>query len=273
MPNESADQELPTPTANAEPTVGDEQQSADRPASAIVNKPTAEVDPAPVSPPAPAVTPQPVIESDDTEVSESASEPDLDSLFDEPTPPEVEPAIDDSPAEAAPAEDVFDEPAAPEVDAPAEPLVEEPVSEVELPSEEDPLNQLFTPSDEEVPAEVPPAEEPEESEEPEEPNKPVVEDLFGQQQDQPVLHEPGGLASAATRWWTDDGAQFRCEAKLLKVTSKQVVLSKADGRVVAVPFTRLCDEDLRFVHQQVTAQREWLARRDSSDQLASLWSE
>jgi len=191
---------------------------------------------------------RPTLEADDIEtpaVSEAIvePEPDLDSQFDAPTTPD--PMPEESFSDDAPADDLFDEPAAAE----------------DTPAEVDPLDELLPSSEEEM--EVPTDPILEDSDETEDPS---FDDLFGQ----PVLSEPGGLASRAVRQWTDDGARFRCEARLQQVTAKTVVLIKNNGKRIAVYFSRLSDDDLQFVRRQVVAHRELLAQRAAVDLLASL---
>ena len=137
------------------------------------------------------------------------------------------------------------------------------------------LDDLFGPATEEEPATdtEPPAVEPAEEGEPDSPDTPLPDDLFGRDKGHPILGKPGGLASETTRWWTDNTAKHRCDARMLVVHPKQVVLAKADGNHVAVPFSRLSDEDLHFVQQQVAAQHAQLAQRAAVELLASLWSE
>jgi len=191
---------------------------------------------------------RPTLEADDMEtpaVSEAIvePEPELDSQFDAPRTPD--PMPEESFSDDAPADDIFDEPAAAE----------------DSPAEMDPLDEPLPSTEEEM--EVPENLAPEDSDEIEDPS---FDDLFGQ----PVLSEPGGLASRAVRQWTDDGARFRCEARLQQVTAKTVVLVKSNGKRIAVYFSRLSDDDLQFVRQQVVAQRELLAQRAAAELLASL---
>ena len=144
------------------------------------------------------------------------------------------------------------------------------------------LDELFGPTTDDEPATEtePPAVEPAEEADPDSPDTPLPDDLFGrdeglhgQEQGHPILGQPGGLASQTHRWWTDNTAKYRCEARMLVVHPQKVVLAKADGDNVAVPFSRLSDEDLQFVQAQVAAQEALLAQRAAIELLASLLSE
>ncbi len=241
------------------------EQEDDPPESSIVNKPTSEPEETELSPP-PVAVPQPTLDNVETPAdSEPISEPETDSLFDAPATPDSEPlpenlsndvpAADDTAADdPAAVDDLFDEPT----------TTDGPLTEVDL------QDDLFSPTTDKTDAPADTAPEGSGSKEnSEEEVPPTLDELFGKQ---PVLGEPGGLASRTVRWWTDDGARFRCEARLQQVTAQAVVLVKNDGKRVAVPFSRLCDDDLQFVHQQVLAQQELLAQRAAAEQLASLWS-
>jgi len=239
---EPAPMGLPAEGFMAPPAAAIPEPDVDQPESSIVNRPTLEADDIK----APAIE-ETVSEPEPEPIPES--EPESDSLLATPAPMPEESSVDDSPAD-----DLFDEPAAAE-DLPAE---VEPNDEL-LPSTEEEM-------EEEAEAPADPAPEDPAPADPAETEDPSFDDLFGQ----PVLSEPGGLASRAARWWTDDGAQFHCEARLQQVTAKAVVLVKSNGKRVAVSFSRLSDEDLQFVRRQVVAQRELLAQRADAELLASL---
>lgn len=245
------------------------------PAPLPVSESTPEAAPVPAPASEPAVAPQPIPESETPASSESNPEPSVDSLFDEPAAPVAEPESVPvvAPEEKDSADGLFDEPAAPAENAAADSLFDEPTPEPapeeKQPAETDPLDSLFPAAIEESPEEDPlaPAEA-EETEEPSSSEASKVEDLFGQQE-LPLFHD----ASQTTRQWTSRDARFGCEARLDRVTAKTVVLLKTDGKKVAVPFSRLSNSDLRFVHQQVVDHRELLAKRAAADLLASRWSE
>ncbi|MCG8451407.1 MAG: hypothetical protein MI725_17715 [Pirellulales bacterium] len=176
-----------------------------------------------------------------------------------------------------------------------------PIAETELPAEaaeapipdpspapvEQPADELFEPTEEpaEEPAadveveetpveeEMPPFEvETEEEDTPQEEESSEFDDLFGQQEFFRILQQNGGLASKATKLWIDDTGKYQCEARMLQVTPEAVVLVKPGGAQKAVPLTRLSDDDLRFVQQQVSAKRELLARRAVTEKFAANWS-
>lgn len=155
----------------------------------------------------------------------------------------------------------------------------------EKPSEMEPedIDDLFsTPAADPAPAPeaTPPAESPaiDESEEKEtEPaevdEKDPLDDFFSDARQPAVLSTPGGLDSNSHRQWTDNTGKYHCEARLVSVTRQEIVLSKADGQLKTVSLRRLSDEDLKFVHGQVVAKREVLARQSTTDKLASHWAE
>lgn len=232
------------------PAVAIPEEDIDQPESSIVNKPATETD---NSEPDVAEAPS---------IIETPPEPEPASGFDPPATPEPmleeNPADDSFPVPADDSDDLFDEPAS------AEPASKEVVpAEVDL--QDEPL--LSTEEESELPADPAPV-EPAPAEESDDTEDPSLDDLFGQ----PVLSEPGGLASRAVRQWTDDGARFRCEARLQQVTAKTVVLVKNSGKRIAVSFSRLSGDDLQFVRRQVVAQRELLAQRAAAELLASLGS-
>jgi len=233
-PSSFSTKEIVAPPAAAAP-----EPEVDQPENSIVKKPALEADDM-ETPAARETVSEPT--------PESTAEPETDSLFDALATPAP------MPEESLPADDLFDEPAAAE-DSPAE---VDPQDEL-LPSSE-----METEMETEAPA-VPEPTEPAPVE-PDETEDPSLDDLFGQ----PVLSEPGGLASRAARWWTDEGARFRCEARLQQVTAQTVILVKSNGKRIAVSFSRLSDNDLQFVHRQVVAQRDLLAQHATTELLASL---
>lgn len=87
-----------------------------------------------------------------------------------------------------------------------------------------------------------------------------------------VLADAGGLQSDADRTWTDDTATFQCQARLVHVTSKNVILRRASGAELRVPYARLGQADLQFVHQQVVALRVARSRYAAAEKLAVAWA-
>lgn len=248
------------------PPVASEDDSGsilDQPTEAVTEEPA-------TTPPQVAVPdPTPVEESPVEVVAEPESE--VDSLFDAPAETTPEPMPEEQPAESNVA-DLFDEPAT-TVEEPSESIV--PESFDEQPTE-DPAEGLFPPSsEEEAPAEEAPAEEApaetqqEGSDESDSSEAPSLDDLFGDFHPEPVLNQPGGLASHDVRQWTDNTSQYRCQARLLQVTSQKVLLMKDNGKRIAVSFSRLSDKDLGFVKRQATAHRDLLARKAAQNKLAS----
>jgi len=263
-PTESAAEDVvAAPETDAPP-----QPEVSQPESSIVNKPAPVTDEAKISPP-PVSVPQPSLDAAEVPaVEETTPEPDADSLFNPPAAAVPEPLPAESLPDDSPAADLFDEPTTPET-----PKAETPV-EATSTDQADPLDDLLPPSTDksEPPADLTPEESaPKEpaKESPDEKKDTTLDDLFGQQPLQPILSEPGGLASHSVRVWTDDGARFHCEARLQQVTAKTVVLLKNNGKRIAVFFSRLSDSDLQFVRRQVVAQRELLAQRAAAEQLAS----
>ena len=106
---------------------------------------------------------------------------------------------------------------------------------------------------------------------------PIGEDPFGEdfsmnQRDFPaVLREAGGLQSDADRTWTDNTSKFECEARLARVTAKNVVLLQSAGGELTVPFARLAKADLHFVRDQITALRVVRAHNAAAEKLAVAW--
>ncbi len=232
-------EELAAPPAAAIP-----EPEVDQPESSIVNRPTLEADD--IETPA---AKEAVSELVPETALETAPETESDSLFDTPATPA--PMPEESPVDDAPADDLFNEPAAAE----------------DSPAEVDPQDELLPSTEEETEAPTEPAPTEPAPVEPDETEDPSFDDLFGRQ---PALSEPGGLASRAARWWTDDGARFRCEARLQQVTAQTVILVKSNGKRIAVSFSRLSDDDLQFVRRQVVAQRGLLAQHVAAELLASL---
>jgi len=231
-------------------------QELEQPESSVVNEPDIfEADVTEISPPPVSVPQPPAQDTVAPAVDVTTPEPEADSLFDAPTTSSLDPIPEESPADEVPSADLFDEPA-----------VEDPIVAEDAPAEIEPLDNEFPTPEEEPETESPADSAPEDTEESEAPS---LDDLFGQHQAQPVLNEPGGLASHAVRRWTDDGARFHCDARLQQVTAKTVILLKDNGKRIAVLFSRLSEVDLQFIQRQVVAQRQLLAQPAVGQQLAS----
>jgi len=214
-------------------------------------------------------------------------------LFDEPTPPEPtpteeappEPAAEPEPTPEDDSEDLFGGLALEEEKAEAMTEIQAPRPvEVEQESIEskpqlDLADDLFGPSEENATSEeleklnlspitpqnpvpaIEPVEEPEEE-----------SDLFGTEERAPVLKIAGGLKSDTARVWSDSTATFRCEARLVDVSTKHVTLQKSTGVKILVPLSRLGGGDLEFVHEQVVALRVAQAQDAAAEKLAVAWA-
>lgn len=265
---ESMETEKPTealpPTETPVPTL--QESDTELPAAQI----PVPSDPAPATSstnelfPGPAVTPP---------AEEPATKPqrDTEGLFDEPAAPVAEPRADaevteTEEKETQTTEDLFVEPSQPtadeteETEAPTtetetpEAETKEPAAETEEPAaESNPLDELFGPS---TPVEDP-APQKEESQEEESVESESI-DPFGRQE-LPTLDVAPSLANSASRSWSDFRANFRCEARLVRVTTAGVFLAKESGERVEIAFAELSDADLNFVREQVRAQRALLA--------------
>ena len=204
-----------------------------------------------------------------------------------PLPPAVVPAAIEETSELfkEPTPDA-EEVTAPETELPTPREAEPSAPDSRLQSELDNAS-LFGPSDlpeeesEEQVIEETPEETPEETEgtEPSAPAEPMKyhdpfgdDDHFGQPGGSPVLEEAGGLQSEANRTWSDETATFRCQARLIRITAKQVVLQRPTGSKLVVPLSRLGSSDLQFVHQQIVALRVVRTRESAAAHLAVAWS-
>ena len=220
---------------------------------------------------------------DDTQPAAEKSQhaPSMPDMSAEPTPAkQPEPKAMDMPQAEPPVTDTSNTETEPEASVPAE---EAAPTETESES----VDELFdSPATDPAPAPetTPPAEEPaaEESEDTEESEekadepaeeKDPLDDFFSDVPRPAALSAPGGLESNSHRTWTDNTAKYHCEARLVSVTPREVVLAKANGQLKTVSLRRLSDADLTFVHEQVVAKRELLARQNASEKLASHWAE
>ena len=109
----------------------------------------------------------------------------------------------------------------------------------------------------------------EEDSEPFDPFDIVATDTSEQRQ---VLSLDGGLHSERFRSWSDNTAQFSCDARLVKVTSSQIVLLCANGQQTGVALDRLAGSDLEFVRKQVSALRILRSREMAAEKLAVAWT-
>ncbi len=190
------------------------------------------------------------------------------------------------PVDNAGNDDLFDEPAPPaEEDDTSETPLPIPLPDPE-PEPQTKLNDgdLFGPANAEQPAEpdvseeneAEPAEQPQDAEppapEPDESYDPFAENLTRLDTQSTVLKKAGGLQSKAERTWTDNTATFECQARLLRVTAKSVILQQSTGAKLVVPFARLANNDLQFVHGQVTALRVARAQNAAAEKLAVAWA-
>ncbi len=70
-----------------------------------------------------------------------------------------------------------------------------------------------------------------------------------------VAAEPVGPASdAVSRTWHDATRSFQVEAKLVGVEGEKVTLLRSDGRTIALPLAKLCEEDQQFVKKHAKAE-------------------
>ncbi|NOZ39741.1 MAG: hypothetical protein GXP24_05890 [Planctomycetes bacterium] len=249
------------------------------PAPAVVEPPTAtvvgdrysnnEATPSPTSP-AETTPPEPAVEP-------AAEKDDFDSLFDDPTPSEDEGTPTETPSETP--TETPSEPPQPE------PTQAEPAQETSEPQPESNVDDLFGPSTpkaapaDEVNRTEPPSQDAEKpalhQSDPDESDKsydPFAEDSTSLEDRTFLLQSAGGLRSEQDRTWTDDSATFRCEARLVRVTAKNVVLRQSTGAKLVVPLKRLGNDDLLFVHQQITALRIVHAREAVAEKLALAWA-
>lgn len=305
--SEYAVEELITPTPAPIETFVPEsiEAAADNAAISAVNPPDSQttIPPAPVASPklveSPAaitpapITPAPTFRKPTAPTSDAVGDRYSNSssssdLFDTPAPAASTPAPAEAPAEESPESmDLFDEPATNDEEE-EEPAAEvtQPEPEQDKPGAEDAQPELDTsdlfgpPASDPDPQEAPPADdatpEPEPSEaEPSgeaEAYDPFEIQHIDLDQESRTLSEPGGLRSKLDRTWADETASFQCEARLVKVSSKGVILRRVSGRELAVPFARLCQSDLLFVRQQMSAMRVIRAREAAAEKLAVAWT-
>ncbi|MCC9603421.1 hypothetical protein LOC67_22970 [Stieleria sp. JC731] len=61
---------------------------------------------------------------------------------------------------------------------------------------------------------------------------------------------------SSARQWTDQTGKYRVEAELVAVRGKNVVLERADGRIVSLPINRLSNADQEFLQQHLAEQNK-----------------
>ncbi len=212
---------------------------------------------------------------------------------DEPPDPFDEPAastVDEGPEVTLPEPDIPEqdtsEPNTSEVDpfgpiAPADNgdslEIEETQPEATEPEQIEPKQTELEQTDSETQPAVPEQSEPEEAE-PAEEKKFEPYDPFGndrpnleQQPDKELteLAQPGGLRSTAMRTWSDIRTKRKYDAKLVRATTKQVVLRRATGVELSVSLRHLATKDLHFLKRQVSALRIVRARAQAAELLVA----
>ena len=217
---------------------------------------------------APVPTPAPIQEApaqeapfqeEKAEVEPPATESGMDDLFDEPIVPPTEDKQPESPLPAPQPQ--------PEVDDLFGPLESPEAAELI-----ETAHSVEPEALEEAPAEPTPAETDADT------NKEKEDDPFhedwttGLDHQNSTLEKAGGLLSKTERTWTDNTASFQCEARLLRVTAKNIVLRQSTGDQRVVPLARLANVDLQFVRNQLTALRVVRARDAAAEKLlAVVW--
>ena len=71
------------------------------------------------------------------------------------------------------------------------------------------------------------------------------------------------LRPVLAREWTDSSGTYKIEAELVKLDGEVVHLKKSDGTIVKVPLNKLCEDDRKFVRQQMTANSAASPKADS----------
>lgn len=195
----------------------------------------------------------------------------MSDLFDDPIPADESEAAET--AEEKPMPEVMPAPVD-EAEGPADlsdlfgPLPAETPDEIE--------SEAIEPQPEEAEPETPsaPAEEAPATESPDEEEdiKTDLDDLFSQDATWQQLTVAGGLHGHLLRTWTDNTGKFSCDAKLVRVSPREVVLLRADQSELKVPLQKLSEADLHFVRDQVVALRSVRAR-SSTEKLAVAWAD
>lgn len=225
-----------------EPTAAADTPAADETSLPAPSQPTSEQ---PAAEPTPAE--QPPTNEPDSDLDDLFGPADSSTATDE---EEEEQPADESSQPSSTPQPSTPEPAAP---TPAEPKTAEPATDDSQADDSD----------------TPEADTPKDNEEP---YDPFGEGFSLRDEHTSTLLADGGLRSEAHRTWTDNSGSFQCQARLQRVTSGGVVLLRSTGKQLNVPFARLADDDLQFVHQQVTALRVVQARDAAAQKLAVTWS-
>ncbi len=197
----------------------------------------------------------------------------IDALFEEPsalTEPKPLPPSETPNSQPNSTEALFVEPKRDTEELPAkesqvesESVPEEDSKEVESPPDSekkaDSFDELFGPSNEEP--------------ESKESTPPAQFDPFSREDIPSRVRGSRRIASSEPRLWTDSSARFSCQAHIVSLTAECVILEKATGVRIAVPFSRLSDADLNFAKEHVQALRTVLAHETLAAQLAVGWSQ
>jgi hypothetical protein len=233
------------------------------PTTSIVPTSAPELTPAPeIVEPLPSVTPIPT------------PQPEPETNFDAPPTTITPPPTASTPTPSAPTTQ-------PETTASPTPAVPEPTPAAPTPETTPPVDDIFgdaiplttpaptpaTPAAETTPTQPAPAPAP--AAMPADGKAPEAEDLFNSGASLRALDEPGGWSSEQTRLWNDAGGLHTCEARLTGATAREVVLDRADGESVRVPYEALSDADLQFVRRQIDARRAQLAALAQQDLVAA----
>ena len=97
-----------------------------------------------------------------------------------------------------------------------------------------------------------------------------LDEILGEHNLFETLQQNGGLASQATRLWTDNTGRYQCKARLLLAAGRSITLVKSNGAKKEVSLSRLSNEDLHFVRDQVSAYNEVLASDSALEKIALL---
>jgi hypothetical protein len=218
-----------------------------------------------------------------------ADEPPADDPADDISP--IDPGLFDPPAgddepevEPAPA----DEPTPAETQPPAEPPTEpesDPLeglfgdsalpADVDAPASDDPFSTVPSAADESAPSTAtPPAGNAAPTEEPESDAADSSGELdpfnpFGTASAPPESKEALALFDGQPRVWTDASGRHSCEARLVDLTARGVVLFRDDGAELRINYRRLSNADLRFLRERIDAVRDQGSEGDGDADLVA----